>query len=153
MVGWHHWLNGHEFEQTPGDSEGQGGLGAAVRGVAKNQTHWATEPFKVSDPILFIFSFSIVMSALPPPVPSTVVFRKVNWIKLWSWLWRNINSQLSILRFYCWSPVKSNSPWDIVVTWKAIPRSESYQLLSVFSLVTWKSTAVNGHGLNHLNSS
>ena len=26
MVGWHHWLNGHEFGQTPGDSEGQGGL-------------------------------------------------------------------------------------------------------------------------------
>ena len=24
MVGWHHWLNGHEFEQTLGDSEGQG---------------------------------------------------------------------------------------------------------------------------------
>ena len=26
MVGWHHRLNGHEFEQTPGDSEGQGSL-------------------------------------------------------------------------------------------------------------------------------
>ena len=26
MVGWHHWLNGREFEQTPGDSEGQGSL-------------------------------------------------------------------------------------------------------------------------------
>ena len=25
MVGWHHWHNGHEFEQAPGD-EGQGGL-------------------------------------------------------------------------------------------------------------------------------
>ena len=24
MAGWHHWLNGHEFEQTLGDSEGQG---------------------------------------------------------------------------------------------------------------------------------
>ena len=24
MVEWHHWLNGHEFEQTQGDSEGQG---------------------------------------------------------------------------------------------------------------------------------
>ena len=24
MVGWHHRLNGHEFEQTPGDSEGTG---------------------------------------------------------------------------------------------------------------------------------
>ena len=26
MVGWHHWLNGHEFDQTPGDSEGQESL-------------------------------------------------------------------------------------------------------------------------------
>ena len=26
MVGWHHWFNGHEFEQTMGDSEGQGNL-------------------------------------------------------------------------------------------------------------------------------
>ena len=26
MVGWHHQLNGHEFEQTPEDSEGQGSL-------------------------------------------------------------------------------------------------------------------------------
>ena len=25
-VGWHHWLNGHEFEQTPGVGDGQGGL-------------------------------------------------------------------------------------------------------------------------------
>ena len=24
MVGWHHQLNGHEFEQTLEDSEGQG---------------------------------------------------------------------------------------------------------------------------------
>ena len=26
MVGWCHRLNGHEFEHTPGDSEGQGSL-------------------------------------------------------------------------------------------------------------------------------
>ena len=26
MVGWHHWPNGHESEQTPGDGEGQGSL-------------------------------------------------------------------------------------------------------------------------------
>ena len=26
MVGWHHQFNGHEFEQTPGDGEGQGSL-------------------------------------------------------------------------------------------------------------------------------
>ena len=27
MVGWHHWLNEPESEQTPGDSEGRGNLG------------------------------------------------------------------------------------------------------------------------------
>ena len=26
MVGWHHRFNGHEYEQTPGDGEGQGSL-------------------------------------------------------------------------------------------------------------------------------
>ena len=26
MVGWHHRLNGHELEQTPADSKGQGSL-------------------------------------------------------------------------------------------------------------------------------
>ena len=26
MAGWHHQLNRHEFEQAPGDSEGQGSL-------------------------------------------------------------------------------------------------------------------------------
>ena len=27
MFGWHHRLNGQEFEQTPGEGEGQGSLG------------------------------------------------------------------------------------------------------------------------------
>ena len=26
MVGWHHQLNGHEFEQAPGVGDGQGSL-------------------------------------------------------------------------------------------------------------------------------
>ena len=37
LVGWHHQLNGHEFEQAPGVGDGQGGLRAAVPGVAKSQ--------------------------------------------------------------------------------------------------------------------
>ena len=35
MTGWHHWLNGHAFEQTLG---GQGSLACAVHWVAKSQT-------------------------------------------------------------------------------------------------------------------
>ena len=30
MVGSHHWFNGHEFEQTPGDSEGQGSRACCI---------------------------------------------------------------------------------------------------------------------------
>ena len=29
MVGWHHRLDGHEFEQTPGVADGQGSLAYA----------------------------------------------------------------------------------------------------------------------------
>ena len=40
MVGWHHRLDGHEFEQAPGlgDGDGQGGRRAAVHWVAKSRT-------------------------------------------------------------------------------------------------------------------
>ena len=37
MVGWHHRLDGHDFEQAPGVDDGQESLHAAVRGVAKSQ--------------------------------------------------------------------------------------------------------------------
>ena len=45
MVGWHHQLNGHEFEQTLGDSEGYSFFKffshvehCSVHGVASNRT-------------------------------------------------------------------------------------------------------------------
>ena len=45
MVGWHHWLDGHAFEQTLGDSEDGEAWHAAVQGVTKSQTwlgKWTT---------------------------------------------------------------------------------------------------------------
>ena len=45
MVTQHHWLDEHEFEQTPGDNEKEGSLVVAVCKVAKSQTrlsHWTT---------------------------------------------------------------------------------------------------------------
>ena len=38
MVREHHWLNGHDFEQTPGVIEGQGSLGTTVPGVTNSHT-------------------------------------------------------------------------------------------------------------------
>ena len=33
--GWHHHLNGHKSEQTPGDSEGQGSMACCSPWVCK----------------------------------------------------------------------------------------------------------------------
>ena len=38
MVGWHHQLDGHEFEQALGVGDGQRDLASLVHGVAKSWT-------------------------------------------------------------------------------------------------------------------
>ena len=43
MVGWLHWLNGHEFEQTPGDTEGQASLACCSPWGQKESDRIATE--------------------------------------------------------------------------------------------------------------
>ena len=47
MAGWHHQLDGHEFEQAPGVDDGQGSLACSVHGLAKSQTQlsdWTEQP-------------------------------------------------------------------------------------------------------------
>ena len=46
MVGWHHRLDGHEFEQAPGVGDGQGGLACCSPGgheelVSKGFVTWS----------------------------------------------------------------------------------------------------------------
>ena len=43
MVGWHHWLRGHKFEQTLGDSEGQGSLANSSPWDHRERSNLATE--------------------------------------------------------------------------------------------------------------
>ena len=42
-VGWHHRLNGQEFEQALGDGEGQGSLVLQSMGSQRVAYNWATE--------------------------------------------------------------------------------------------------------------
>ena len=53
-VGWHHWLNGLEFEQVPGDGEGREAWCAAVGGLTESQGWLRDEQ--------------------PPPPPHTEIF-------------------------------------------------------------------------------
>ena len=69
MVGWHHWLNGHEFEQTLGDSERQGSLACYSPWGHRVGHDLATEQFTICEQlrqwpkklqfILFICSTSL----------------------------------------------------------------------------------------------
>ena len=44
MAGWHHQLDGHESEWTPGVGDGQGGLGVLwFMGLQRVGHDWATE--------------------------------------------------------------------------------------------------------------
>ena len=47
MVGWHHWLNEHEFEQALGDGQGQKAWCAAVTGSQRVRHDWVTEQQQV----------------------------------------------------------------------------------------------------------
>ena len=43
MVGWQHWFNGHEFERTLRDSEGQGNMVCCSPWGCRVGHNWATE--------------------------------------------------------------------------------------------------------------
>ena len=43
MVGWHHQLNGHEFEQALGDGEGQGSLACCSPWGRKESDNFMSE--------------------------------------------------------------------------------------------------------------
>ena len=44
MIGWHHWLDGHELEQAPGVGDGQGSLECCIpQGSQRGRHNWASE--------------------------------------------------------------------------------------------------------------
>ena len=52
MAGWHHWLNGHEFEETPGVGDGQGGLACC--------SPWAPKELDTTDWLNWLVEFTIL---------------------------------------------------------------------------------------------
>ena len=69
MVGWHHRLSGHEFEKTPGDSEGQGSLACCspwslqrVRhGLATEQQHFNKSHYIMNYSYVFVLLFFVIL--------------------------------------------------------------------------------------------
>ena len=98
MVGWHHRLNGHEFEQTPGDGEGQRRLVCcSPRGT------------KELDMIEWLNSNNILREedrvAVSPPQGTTVLFPETERRLRWHWgTSRWLESPLSLC------------PWPVMTT-------------------------------------
>ena len=62
MVGWHHQLDGHEFEQAPGVGDTQGSL-ACCSPWGYKESDTTTEQqqhFVLFDSILFIFKLTFI---------------------------------------------------------------------------------------------
>ena len=62
MVRWYHWLSGREFEQIPGDSEGQGGLVSV--GSQRVGHDWAAEQYQPEEWIERKVSFDLIVGNL-----------------------------------------------------------------------------------------
>ena len=62
MVGWHHQFNGHEFEQAPGASEGQGSLVCCSPWGHKEQLNNNNSPICLF--FLFYFIFKLYITVL-----------------------------------------------------------------------------------------
>ena len=75
MVGWHHRLNGHEFEQALGDSEGQGSLACCSPQGHKESDNLETEQQLC---VKSIFSFNLYTHFLNLALLSFPMYRSGN---------------------------------------------------------------------------
>ena len=91
MVGWHHQLNGHEFEQAPGVRYGQEAWRAAVHGVAKSRSwlsNWTELKITLQSIVSWHLMFLPLNSCLCPVYSEachslyTSDFLKVLWLGL-----------------------------------------------------------------------
>ena len=91
MVGWHHQLNGHEFEHTLGDSEGQGSLLCCSPWGWKVSHHWTTKQQSILHMVVYLYH----CCSLPSIFEDSVVIPEVRqWAESFTYippryLWNN----------------------------------------------------------------
>ena len=102
-VGWHHWLNGHEFEETPGGSEGPGSLVCCSPWVHKES--WLSDWTTITTTTTTVYSFNkhfLINSVYSWECKSTLEFMLI--------VFCGICSSCFYLNLFC-SP--GGSPWKM----------------------------------------
>ena len=111
MVGRHHQLDGHEFEQAPGVGDGREACHTTVHGVTKSQTQLSNWTEMISN------LCSVVNKTTFPSLPCQMALAKYKQKALWeSWIAREGRSQQS-------SPSASSSLSDSGWLSSIIPES------------------------------
>ena len=76
MVGWYHQLNGHEFEQTPGDGKGQGSLACCSPwGHKELDTTELLSNNRNEKLYLYIYIYICITESLSTPETNTTIFQ------------------------------------------------------------------------------
>ena len=88
VVGWHHWLDGHEFEQAQGVGDGQGGLACCSPGGQKESdtTEWIQLNRLSGNPV--VSNFSILRPAQPWPILQINLWTHPSSLKIKSQEWK-----------------------------------------------------------------
>ena len=81
MVGWHHWLDGHEFEQALGFGDGQEAWCAAVHGAAKSRT-WLSYWTELTN--CYVCLIRVGASLLPQTVKNPPA-KQETWVRFLDW--------------------------------------------------------------------
>ena len=93
MAGWHHWLNGHEFEWTPGVGDGQGGLVCCSSwGHKESDTterlSWTELNYAVHmDPVALFVGLDLKWARFMSPFRYT---GRCHFDGRWNWRWKNL---------------------------------------------------------------
>ena len=98
MAGWHHWLNGHEFEQAPGFSDGQGSL--VTESYTTEWLNW-TE----------LMVFPIVMCWCESWAIKKAEHQRIDAFKSWSW--RRLESPLDCKEIKPVNPKEVNPEYPL----------------------------------------
>ena len=113
MVGWHHWLDGHEFKQTPGVGDGQGSLVCCSPWVTKSQTQLSNWTEVYSNPCPSsrwchptISSSVVPFSSCPQSLPASGSF-PMSQLLAWGGQSTGVSPSASVLPMNTqdWSPL------------------------------------------------
>ena len=125
MTGWH-WLNGYEFEQTPGHSEGQGSLACcSPRGRKESDM---TALLKTNSHYSHFFSF-FILSFFPPGIQDSV--------PLFWWFCYFLSSLLAFLSFILPSCLPSLPHSFFLLAVFCIPLYLWFQFWEVSVCLSW----------------